>query len=92
MSAPDPSFPLERPRSAWTDHAWLLGLALATVVIHLLVGNHYGFHRDELIVDFGLHLDLSDHYSLLLSAGRDVHNGFAAPNTLLTYAAIQLHL
>jgi hypothetical protein len=51
-----------------------------------------GFHRDELIVDFGLHLDLSDHYSLLLSAGRDVHNGFAAPNTLLTYAAIQLHL
>lgn len=48
MSAPDSSLPLEQPRSAWTDHAWLIGLALATVLIHLLVGNRYGFHRDEL--------------------------------------------
>jgi 4-amino-4-deoxy-L-arabinose transferase-like glycosyltransferase len=40
---------MERPRSAWnSDHAWLISLALATVVIHLLVGNRYGFHRDEL--------------------------------------------
>jgi hypothetical protein len=49
MSVPNPSINIERPRSAWnSEHAWLVYLALATVVIHLLVGNRYGFHRDEL--------------------------------------------
>jgi hypothetical protein len=50
---------------------------------------HFG--RDELIVNFGAHIDLSRRYSLLLSAGRDLHNGLGATNTLLTYAAIQVH-
>ena len=35
--------------AAWNSGiAWLVYLAFATVVIHLLVGNRYGFHRDEL--------------------------------------------
>jgi 4-amino-4-deoxy-L-arabinose transferase-like glycosyltransferase len=42
----------EQPRqsaSVWSsDAAWLVYVGLATVVIHLLVGNRYGFHRDEL--------------------------------------------
>lgn len=51
---------------------------------------HFG--HDELIVNFGAHIDLSERYSLLLSAGRDLHNGLGETNTLLTYAGIQLHL
>jgi Dolichyl-phosphate-mannose-protein mannosyltransferase len=31
-----------------SDTAWLVYLALLTVIIHLLVGHRYGFHRDEL--------------------------------------------
>src|SRR6185312_8887884 len=30
------------------DNAILIAIALATVIVHLLVGNRYGFHRDEL--------------------------------------------
>src|SRR5262249_41190110 len=38
-----------RDPSVWTsDTAWLIYLGLATVVIHLVVGSRYGFHRDEL--------------------------------------------
>jgi 4-amino-4-deoxy-L-arabinose transferase-like glycosyltransferase len=35
--------------SIWTgDTAILVYIALATVIVHLLVGNRYGWHRDEL--------------------------------------------
>jgi 4-amino-4-deoxy-L-arabinose transferase-like glycosyltransferase len=44
-----PNTERSEPTTLWaSDTAWLVGLALATVVIHLLVGNRYGFHRDEL--------------------------------------------
>jgi 4-amino-4-deoxy-L-arabinose transferase-like glycosyltransferase len=49
MSAASSSPNVEHRRFAWnSDTAWLVYLALTTVVIHLLVGNRYGFHRDEL--------------------------------------------
>jgi len=33
----------------WTrDTAWLIYLALATVIVHAMAGNRYGFHCDEL--------------------------------------------
>jgi len=36
-------------RPAWTDiTALLIYLALATVILHILAGNRYGFHADEL--------------------------------------------
>lgn len=42
--------PLERSpeRSFRTDLAILIVIALATVVVHQIVGNRYGIHRDEL--------------------------------------------
>ena len=45
-SHPDPPGTV---RSFWsTDFLILLAIALATVLIHWLTGNRYGFHRDEL--------------------------------------------
>ena len=49
-------------------------------------------HRDELIVNLGARVDVSERASLLLSVGRDLNNGLGATNTFLSYAAIQLHL
>ena len=38
-----------QPRSIWTsDTALLVYLAAATVVVHVIFGNRYGYHRDEL--------------------------------------------
>src|SRR5436189_6319213 len=38
-----------RSTSAWSsDIACLIYLALSTVIFHWLIGNRYGFHRDEL--------------------------------------------
>jgi hypothetical protein len=35
--------------SVWSsDKAWLIYIALVTVIVHLIVGNRYGFQRDEL--------------------------------------------
>src|SRR5271157_14310 len=36
-------------QSIWlSDNALLIYIALATVIVHLIVGNRYGIHRDEL--------------------------------------------
>src|SRR5271166_3749133 len=40
--------PMEQPRDTRTDTALLIYLALVTVIVHMLVGQRYGFHRDEL--------------------------------------------
>ena len=51
-----------------------------------------GFHHDELIFNVGAKYDWSERYSLLVSAGRDLHNGLDATSTLLTYLALQVRL
>jgi hypothetical protein len=48
------------------------------------------FARNEPMVNLGMRWDLSEHYTLLAAIGRDLHNGFGASNTLLTYLGIQL--
>jgi hypothetical protein len=36
-------------RGFWSDdRAWLLAIAVSTILVHLLAGGRYGFHRDEL--------------------------------------------
>jgi len=53
---PHPSTAPENVRAAhaprqpiWSsDTALLIYIALATVIVHLIIGNRYGFHRDEL--------------------------------------------
>jgi hypothetical protein len=86
-------------RPAGQLDTWIAGVVVShelrdglTLLAELHDETGLGFHHDELIVNCGMHLDLSERYSLLLSAGRDLHNGFEATNTLLTYAAIQVHL
>ncbi len=44
-----PDAPALHPTSPWTSDLAVLGyLAAATVVVHVLTGHQYGFHRDEL--------------------------------------------
>jgi Dolichyl-phosphate-mannose-protein mannosyltransferase len=39
----------EAPHSIWSgDTAILIYIALATVIVHIITGGRYGFHRDEL--------------------------------------------
>jgi 4-amino-4-deoxy-L-arabinose transferase-like glycosyltransferase len=47
-----PVIPPVHPRRArWSgDTAWLAYLSIATIIVHLLTGDRYGFHRDELAV------------------------------------------
>jgi 4-amino-4-deoxy-L-arabinose transferase-like glycosyltransferase len=53
-----PSLPVTTTRSRWLSGvAWLFYIAIGTVVVHLLTGNRYGFHRDELsVLDDARHL------------------------------------
>jgi hypothetical protein len=46
--------------------------------------------RDELLVNVGTRVKLSQHFNLLLSAGRDVHNSIDQPANLLLYVGLQL--
>jgi hypothetical protein len=50
------------------------------------------FARNEPVVNLGMRWDQSARFTLLAAIGRDLHNGFGVPNTLLTYLGIQLHL
>jgi hypothetical protein len=48
--------------------------------------------HDELALNLGARWDFSARYSLLLSAGRDVHNSLSETNTLLSYIGLQIRL
>jgi hypothetical protein len=49
MPLPNTAMPTQRSR--WSsDTACLVYIAVATIVVHLLTGNRYGWHRDELAV------------------------------------------
>jgi len=77
---------------------WSAGFALTREVkqgfdliaeLHEEVAVHQS--REELILNFGARYDFSPRYTLLLSAGRDLHNTLAGTNTFLSYIGVQLH-
>jgi hypothetical protein len=79
--------------------SWIAGVVVSGEVskgFDLLAELHdeadLGFHHDELILNLGARYEMSERYSLLFSAGTDLHNGLDAPSSLLTYLAIQIRL
>jgi hypothetical protein len=76
---------------------WIAGVVVTTEVskgFELLAELHEetAVHQsqDNLVLNFGTRFDLSDRYTLLMSAGRDLHNSLGTRNTLLTYFGLQL--
>src|SRR3954464_9112974 len=46
------------PHLRRTDNILLIAIAAATIIVHLLTGSRYGFHRDELqLLDDARHID-----------------------------------
>lgn len=83
-------------RPATQVDTWIAGMTYTHVVtanfewlaeIHDEAAVHS--HRDELIVNLGTRWKMSSRYSLLFSAGRDVHNSLSQSNTLTTYLGLQ---
>ena len=86
-------------RPAAQGDSWIAGVVIGhdiqkglEVLAELHAEGSTNFARNESVMNFGLRWDLSERYTLLTSAGRDLHNGLGASNTLLTYLGIQLHL
>jgi hypothetical protein len=95
-----------RPESL--PDTWIAGVVVGHEVykgFELLVELHdeTAVHGgSEVIANFGARWDFSERYTLLLSAGRDVHDGLihdsvihdsrGATNTLLTYTGLQIRL
>jgi hypothetical protein len=80
------------------DDSWIAGFVLTREIhkgfevmaeLHDEIAVHES--QNELILNFGARLDLSERYTLLLSAGRDLHNTMGATNTFLSYAGLQMH-
>jgi len=47
--------------------------------------------QDTLTLNFGARWDLSESYTLMFSAGRDLHSSINEKSTLLTYLGLQMH-
>jgi hypothetical protein len=84
-------------RPAQQVDSWIAGCALTHQVkqgFELIAELHdeSAMHQpqDELILNFGTRWDFSKQYTLLLSAGRDLHNTLGATNTSLTYLGVQI--
>jgi hypothetical protein len=84
-------------RPAHQGDTWIAGGVLTHEVrkgFELMVELHdesvINQSQDELILNFGARWDFSKQYTLLLSAGHDVHNTLGNTNTLLTYIGLQM--
>lgn len=84
-------------RPAQQADSWIAGLVLTHEVhkgLELIAELHdeSAMHQDqdELILNFGTRWDMSERYTLLLSAGRDLHNTLSSRNTLMTYLGLQM--
>jgi hypothetical protein len=85
-------------RPARQGDTWIAGFALTREVkkgfeliaeLHEEAAVHQS--QEELILNFGARYDLSQRYTLLLSAGRDLRNTLGSTNTLLSYVGVQIH-
>jgi hypothetical protein len=85
-------------RSGDQQDTWIAGVVFTKEVrkgFELMVELHdeAAVHnsQEELILNLGARLDLSEEYTLLFAIGHDVHNSLGPQNTVLTYAGLQLH-
>ena len=58
--------------------------------LHSETGVHSG--RSEVTLNFGARWELSERYTLLMSAGSDLHNDLEDQSSLLTYLGLQVNL
>jgi hypothetical protein len=86
-------------RPAGAQDSWVAGFVIGhelvkgiEVIAELHDENDVHSPDHELIANFGARWDLSDRYTILLSAGRDLTNTLGARNTLLTYFGLQMRL
>ena len=86
-------------RPAPRADSWIAGVVLGHEVrkgLELLAEFHdegsTDLARNQAIVNLGLRWDATPRYTLLLSAGRDVHDSLAETQTFLAYVGLQLHL
>jgi len=84
-------------RPAQYSDTWIAGFVLTHAVrkgFELMAELHdesvMHQSQDELILNFGARLDLSERYTLLLSAGRDLHNTLSQTDTFLSYVGLQM--
>jgi hypothetical protein len=84
-------------RPVQSGDSWIAGFVLTSEVskgVELITELHdekaVQSAQDELILNFGARYDLSEKYTLLLSAGRDLRNALGIWNSLLTYAGLQM--
>jgi hypothetical protein len=86
-------------RPVGTQDSWIAGFVIGhelvkgfEVIAELHDENDVHSADHELIVNFGARWDLSDRYTVLLSAGRDLTHTLGPRNTLLTYLGLQMRL
>jgi hypothetical protein len=70
-------------RSGQQQNTWIAAELHDESAVH---GN-----QEELTLNLGTRLDLSEEYTLLFSVGHDLRHSFEPQNTVLTYAGLQLH-
>ena len=85
-------------RPAGQGDSWIAGLVLTGEVkkgVEVMAELHdekdVNSSQEELIANLGARWDLSDTYTLLASAGRDLRNTLTEKNTFLSYLGLQLH-
>lgn len=85
--------------SSAQDRGWMGGLCLGhqiTKAWEIDAEVHFngsdGLQHGEAVLNVGSRVDFSDHATLLLAVGRDVHDTLGPRTSLLTYLGIQLRL
>ncbi len=79
--------------------SWIAGAVLGRDVgkgvegmLELHAEGDQSWHQAEILMSVGVRVDLSDRYTLLASAGRDLRNTLAVLQDRMAYCGLQLHL